>query len=204
MSARRGEYEGLVRRAEEEFRREEGGVDRRTSEVSALGDASVNNAVLETIERDIHRTFPKHYLFHNFEEEEEEEVGNGSVDESERDDSDEDDDDSSHDVEVEGMTEENRREKKKLFDDMIVKSLSLTGCGGLDDVDHLELSGMDGNLDKIEELKSNGDAKKMGPAQGLLPVESQGAGQAQLRRVLRAYSVYDAEVGYCQGMVGGL
>jgi hypothetical protein len=31
-------------------------------------------------------------------------------------------------------------------------------------------------------------------------VVTQQGGQASLRRVLRAYSAYDAEVGYCQGM----
>ncbi|EED89192.1 RabGAP, partial [Thalassiosira pseudonana CCMP1335] len=42
MAERVGDYENLVKKAEED-----------------------SGVVLETIERDIHRTFPRHYLFHN-------------------------------------------------------------------------------------------------------------------------------------------
>ena len=220
MSQRMGEYEGLVRRAEEEFERwrchvehgEEGSggsgdkFQRRESEVSALGDASVSNAVLETIDRDIHRTFPKHYLFHNGldnndDEEEEEDGGDGSAltgsveDPEDMGDSDDEDDGDAdeHEIAQNEMTDENKMEKKKLFDDMIGRSLSLTGCGSLNNVSHPE-------KEKGEKTpSSSASTAEASSASG--STEGHGAGQAALRRILRAYSVYDSEVGYCQGKV---
>ncbi|KAL7489795.1 hypothetical protein ACHAW6_015512 [Cyclotella cf. meneghiniana] len=225
MAERGGEYQGLVKRAEDEFERWRVGVDeqtphqndvhRRISEVSALGDASVSSVVLETIDRDIHRTFPRHYLFHNGLEEEEElhkrnvlgvaDGGAGScVEDSEDVDfSDEDDDhDYDHDggISVDHMTDENKQEKKKLFNDMIGRSLSFTGCGELRD-----------NIPSIQmnEGATNGKAEKslkssITEGQSIISGHSAsteaGHGQAALRRILRAYSVYDRKVGYCQGM----
>lgn len=206
MAQREGEYEGLVRRADEEFERwrchvdngeENDKMQRRDSEVSALGDASVSNAVLETIDRDIHRTFPKHYLFHNGLDEEDDggdgSVLTGSVDDSEDvgDSDDEDDEDADeHELVPNEMTDENKMEKKKMFDDMIGRSLSLTGCGRLDDVSQSEKK----MGDKSSSVASTAEASSASSTEG------HGAGQAALRRILRAYSVYDSEVGYCQGM----
>ncbi|KAL3799554.1 hypothetical protein HJC23_008681 [Cyclotella cryptica] len=236
MAERGGEYEGLVRRAEEEFERwrvgvegqapredekEEDDVRRRVSEVSALGDASVSSVVLETIERDIHRTFPRHYLFHNgLEDEEEEELrkrngggvegggaGGSCVEDSEDVDySDEDDDDHDYDhdggLSVDQMTDENKLEKKKLFNDMIGQSLSFSGCGALHNVD-TNMASL-----KLEEGTTNGKAEKSlkssitegSIVSGHSTSIEAGLGQAALRRILRAYSVYDRQVGYCQGM----
>jgi hypothetical protein len=203
MAQRRGEYEGLVKRAEEEFERwrvnmddDNGKMERRQSDVSALGDTSVSNAVLETIDRDIHRTFPKHYLFANdgIEDDDGGSTGFGSIEDQEDvGDSDEEDDEECEDsiARENGMTDENRLEKKKLFDDMIGRSLSLTGCGGLHNVG----SGEDGKSnDNAEKSVKSSSATEQSSTSGHSSVaEGHGAGQAALRRILRAYSVYDSE-----------
>jgi hypothetical protein len=205
MAQRRGEYEGLVKRAEEEFERwrvnmedDTSKMERRQSDVSALGDASVSNAVLETIDRDIHRTFPKHYLFANdgLEEDDGGSTGYGSVEDQEdmnNGDSDEEDDGEDEDsiVEGNGMTDENKLEKKKLFDDMIGRSLSLTGCGGLHNVRSGENGKIDDNTEKSVKSSSATDQSTTSGNSG--SAEGHGAGQAALRRILRAYSVYDSE-----------
>jgi hypothetical protein len=87
-------------------------------------------ATQETIERDIHRTYPRHSMFHE--------------------DSDEDD---------------------------------ILGILDDDDVSNM-IAELEGDL--ATDQKSS-----LALAEG---------GQASLRRVLRAYSFYDREVGYCQGM----
>ena len=46
----------------------------------------------------------------------------------------------------------------------------------------------------------NNEVKKKGKAQTCETIVEQKGGQAALRRVLCAYSYYDREVGYCQGM----
>jgi hypothetical protein len=86
----------------------------------------------ETIERDIHRTYPRHSMFHE--------------------DSDEDD------------------------------SLGFMNDSDISDI----IAELEGGDFVADEKKS-----KLAVAEG---------GQASLRRVLRAYSFYDREVGYCQGM----
>jgi len=210
MAQRHGEYEGLVKRAEEEFERwrvnmddDNGKMERRQSDVSALGDTSVSNAVLETIDRDIHRTFPKHYLFANdgVEDDDGGSAGLGSIEDQEDvGDSDEEDHEECEDsiARENGITDENRLEKKKLFDDMIGRSLSLTGCGGLHNVGSGEDRKSNDNAEKS--IKSSSATEQSSTSGHSSVAEGHGAGQAALRRILRAYSVYDSEVGYCQGM----
>jgi hypothetical protein len=92
----------------------------------------------ETIERDIHRTFPRHSMFHDFDTDQE--------------------------------------ESKK----------GICGTSGISDMIH--------ELDFGRDLNDRGrdlNAQKVINAKG---------GQASLRRVLKAYSLYDEEIGYCQGM----
>jgi hypothetical protein len=52
--------------------------------------------------------------------------------------------------------------------------------------------------DMIAELEQDLNGKPKAPRKTSLAVAE--GGQASLRRVLRAYSCYDREVGYCQGM----
>lgn len=203
MAQRQGEYEGLVKRAEEEFERwrtnvedDTGKMERRQSDVSALGDASVSNVVLETIDRDIHRTFPKHYMFasNGLEEDDGGSTGYGSVEEPVEMDHDSDEDDDGDDGEngalENEMTDENKMEKKKLFDDMIGRSLSLTGCGGLHNVGSGDNGKSNENADKSVKSSSTDQSTTSGHSGS---AEGHGAGQAALRRILRAYSVYDSE-----------
>ena len=97
----------------------------------------------ETIERDIHRTYPRHSLFH---------------DENESDDDDDDD-----------------RMLQNLDDDNVRQIIA-------------ELEGQ-------EEQKTQSYEEKRWNI-----LNSATGGQASLRRVLKAYSVRDQDVGYCQGM----
>jgi hypothetical protein len=105
-------------------------------------------AIHDTIERDIHRTYPRHNLFF---------------------------DDSNHGDSSTAGSE----------DDQVLSLL----CDG-------QVSSL------IQEFEKN-DRRKSEPAARTPPknelMDAQG-GQAALRRVLRAYSLYDREVGYCQGM----
>lgn len=94
----------------------------------------------ETIERDIHRTYPRHDLFHeDVESSDEEEGEKGLLD--------------------------------ALNDDQVGSILK--------------------QLDKMHHHHPDEVPKNFQDATG---------GQAALRRVLRAYSVHDRDVGYCQGM----
>jgi len=104
--------------------------------------------IQDTIERDIHRTYPRHHLFY-----------------------------------------ENIKDKE-----ILEESTDPLLDGSCDP----ELAAL------ILNLESDIYTTKSGGSQ-LLPTNSSGVsqtpgGQAALRRVLRAYSYYDREVGYCQGM----
>lgn len=123
-----------------------GDIDPKNKNQNMISTRLVNSTSFretqETIERDIHRTYPRHSMFHDY-------------------DSDGEDDDADQlkslsDDDVEGLIEElDQHQKKK--------------------VHH-----------RPDKYKGNAAT-----AEG---------GQASLRRVLRAYSVYDRDVGYCQGM----
>jgi len=108
----------------------------------ALQSAKSFRAVQDTIDRDIHRTFPRHNMFH------EEDL---------------------YDSESEG--------------DLLVAvpNEEVSGCiEQLDTYDSLDF-----------DIQHNGSVDENNHS---------GGGQAALRRVLRAYSMHDVEVGYCQGM----
>jgi hypothetical protein len=114
--------------------------------------------------------------------------GGGSVEDSsegmDRDSDDEEEEEEEgdpEDVRME-MTDENKMEKKKLFDDMIGRSLSFENGKNRE------------NNDKVVGSKSGGDGVSITSGHSGSAEGNQGAGQAALRRVLRAYSVYDSEV----------
>lgn len=105
--------------------------------------------VQDIIERDIHRTFPRHNLFY--------------------DDAEEKDDDA-----------------------IVTAASSLLGMGTI--MCDPELASLILNLESDIKISSSGATlKPLSPREGP-------QGQAALRRVLRAYSYYDREVSYCQGM----
>lgn len=134
----RGVYAKLVRKV----------VSPRRSEVS--DDPKTFRSIQETIERDIHRTFPRHSMFY------------------ERD----------HDEDTSDAYNEGKTADQAL-------------CGTAD------ISGM------IRELElAHSKSSVMSRGEELPPehVLQDRGGQASLRRVLKAYSSYDVEIGYCQGM----
>lgn len=110
--------------------------------------------IQDTIERDIHRTFPKHSLFY-----EAERALEGSI-------------------ELKCESDEVINNSTFCDPDLASMILNLES-----DIKHTRSGG-------LKELVSNA-TDTMNPVPG---------GQAALRRVLRAYSYYDRDVGYCQGM----
>lgn len=128
-----GRYDDLIHQATE--------IKERLPPSQAVLQTQSFKVTQETIERDIHRTYPRHSMFHE--------------------DSEDDEDD---------------------------------GCGGgiLGVLSDNDVS------DMIAELEGSLTGKP--PATRKTSVAMAEGGQASLRRVLRAYSCYDREVGYCQGM----
>lgn len=123
-----GVYDDLVHQATERAE--------RLPPSQALLQTKSFKATQETIERDIHRTYPRHSMFHEDSEDDEDAI-------------------------------------LALFND--------------DEVS-----------DMIAELEGDLNGKPLSPRKTSLALAE--GGQASLRRVLRAYSCYDREVGYCQGM----
>ena len=258
MSEREGEYEEMVARADEkEMERQ----NKRASMDTASGSMDGGGtSVLETIERDIHRTFPRHYLFHNGLNDDEDDDDNNPChgkneeleDEEgielglESDDDDDEDTDGNTDTDVyddlkedeNTSSEENAvtaEAKKQLFNDMIgISNAQMTAqmaklmvgvqhgisCGGLNSVEGGTLleaalkdddKGNDDNMKKSSsehtssEYISSDEGNKSGSDTFNASSSNSssgggnggGHGQAALRRVLRAYSVYDGEVGEC-------
>ena len=228
-----------------------GGEDARSA---VSGITTIDVSVLETIERDIHRTFPRHYLFHNgFEDNEGKDSGKGGeadeggeeievceggdvgetdVDLDSEEEDDDDDDDEVNYAELSGPQGSVAaiEAKKQLFNDMIGRSnaqmtaqmtklMQGMSCGGLHTIEDEPAAKNKPKKNDIERSKTvlEGDA---GGRESNATTSSQssirrggggksfaggglgeaGQGQAALRRVLRAYSMYDGEVGYCQGM----
>ena len=124
IKAHSGKYDELVNSASaryENLQTDNGNSNNKSSDSSNF-DMGTIKAAMETIDRDIHRTYPKHFLF----------------------------------------------------------------CGGNKD-DEKDDSTLD-DIDESSVTKNQPEAFGMGH------------GQSSLRRVLRAYSMYDTDVGYCQGM----
>ena len=105
---------------------------------SPLSHSKSFRVTQDTIERDIHRTYPRHSLFH------------------------EDND-----------TDEDETILNSLNDEEVSSIIA-------------ELEGREKQASPVKKAR--------------VSLESATGGQASLRRVLKAYSVYDREVGYCQGM----
>ena len=124
IKAHSGKYDELVNSASARYEnlQTDNGNSNNTSSDSSNFDMGTIKAAMETIDRDIHRTYPKHFLF----------------------------------------------------------------CGGNKD-DKKDDSSLD-DIDESSVTKNQPEAFGMGH------------GQSSLRRVLRAYSMYDTYVGYCQGM----
>jgi hypothetical protein len=249
MSRYPRKYDALVQKAEKEYRKHH--EDQEIATVS-LGNMCCNamnggsyvtapappaaekiqasncnnrlGTVLDTIERDIHRTFPKHYLFHSgFDETKDDDIGNGIEVDSDNIASDDDDDEgdvikerysstTNDDIEIDENTGLDPtfdvEAKKKMFNESMNTLMTNIGCGALDNVasNVNENAGAESNETQSTDCPG-GSAKDDGKpvtmnSQHPPSVEGKGLGHGQnsLRRVLRAYSMYDTEVGYCQGM----
>ncbi|KAL3781981.1 hypothetical protein ACHAW5_006071 [Stephanodiscus triporus] len=149
IKAHPGKYEELVNRANAGRQMSHNNESVDGSTLGSKAGTGTKGSVLETIDRDLHRTFPKHYLFLS---------GN------------EDKDDGHGSAETESLGDvENIFDELELDDEVNTKG----STGGKSQSQKSLLVGME---------------------------QGQGQGQGSLRRVLRAYSMYDTDVGYCQGM----
>lgn len=157
--------------------------------------------IQETIERDIHRTFPRHTLFYDEDchkddlppspKEEEKE--------SQQENRQQEDDDESH-QDLGGLCNEDLTNLMKELD---------VGASPFEDKkkkdsENLKKDGEsdNSNSDNNKDSKSNNNLQGKKRRESVTcetMLEAKG-GQAALRRVLCAYSYYDREVGYCQGM----
>jgi len=240
MQERAGEYDMLVSRAEAEHRMLTDGDFAGQDLSGTFSGVTTHKAVsvLDTIERDIHRTFPKHYLFHKVhpdDEAPEEEPGaanapapaaqsdgagdgaggpapperRGSVDpdgeyDSDCDDEKEEDCDGSAssmgpeplNVDVmRDIAEKRERFSKSIAEAKASRRSILDSEASLTSNHSIDLLGEEDEAD-VTPPKEFEESRRS----TLSETPGMGHGQAALRRVLFAYSMYDSEVGYCQGM----
>ena len=237
MQERAGEYDMLVSRAEAEYRMLHDGDFAGQDLSGTFSGATTHKAVnvLDTIERDIHRTFPKHYLFHKVHPDDEvpkkepkaadapapaaqDGAGDdapvpperqGSVDPDGEYDSDCDDE---KDCDVSGRSASSPEplnadvvkdiaEKRERFSKSIAEAKGsrrsiLDSEASLTSNHSIDLLGEEDEADVTKPTKDFEESRRS----TLSETPGMGHGQAALRRVLFAYSMYDSEVGYCQGM----
>lgn len=192
-SSTKGIYKALLRQCEEDNQNAldhmppEGPNQSKSQGLSLMVRSNSFQNIQETIERDIHRTFPRHSLFYDEENHKDDLPPAAAPAKKQPEPIKEEDEDSDH-----------------------------GGLGGLcnEDLSTLmrEMDMVGGGNGKEEEKKKKKAAEaakaKAAPERPPVPrqkstcetmVQAEG-GQAALRRVLCAYSYYDREVGYCQGM----
>jgi hypothetical protein len=154
------------------------------------------HTVLEQIERDICRTFPNHYLFQTVREEEEEEEKVGTKGDI--------------DIEPSNSAESGAGGNNAVADEIkrelnsMVEKMNCGPSTTLTNVDGISVAKIGGGMDNNNTLAEAKAADVVDSNSTITPSSSRlserGDGQGALRRVLRAYSQYDSEVGYCQGM----
>ena len=174
---------------------------------------SVDNSVMrETIERDLQRTFPRHNMFYDQESDSsDDEYSDGSYDKLSSFDSGGSKDSEEHAYNCIGTTsiETDSGQEVEVLADIEAETNADISCFG-DGADDNCLSKVAGNcppsiftetkevaFEPIQQPEPKTRKKKQ---KRVVDICSADGGQAKLRRVLRAYSYYDQEVGYCQGM----
>jgi Rab-GTPase-TBC domain len=196
-SSTRGVYKALLQQCEDDNRMTSEMPPEGPNQSTARGptimmrSSSFQN-IQETIERDIHRTFPRHSLFYDEENHKDDLPPPNPPAKEEK--SDDDDDDSQQGLGAlcnEDLT-------------TLMRELDVTGSHFEEKKKGGGLQGGSNHNDKssAKNKKDGAPAKKDAARVSVTcetVVEAQG-GQAALRRVLCAYSYYDREVGYCQGM----
>ncbi|KAL7498014.1 hypothetical protein ACHAWT_008522 [Skeletonema menzelii] len=146
------------------------------------------HVVLEQIERDICRTFPNHYLFQTVRDEEKEKDTEGKAGNDEIEPS------NSLDTSEGGnsVADDIRRELN-----FMVEKMNGGTSATLTDVNGISVAKIDGGKDNDDAADFDSNSTT---TPSLSMISERGHGQGALRRILRAYSQYDNEVGYCQGM----
>ena len=212
---------------------------------SVAKEAKIFKNIQDTIERDIHRTYPRHHLFYESETSEHDdhdddgEITSSLFEQSESEAGDFDDDGEHKGGDhVPPFLSKNPALRRShspsemggrrplghpsINDEDDVSGNRSPGFCGNDEISEMirELEGVVGSpspppnqsnsFDFSDKFKSN-DQKKNSLPKGFSSaapsaevvaerIATDTGGQASLRRVLKAYSVYDREVGYCQGM----
>ena len=209
IKAHPGIYDELVDKATVEYEKLH---NHDSAHFSLDSGMETMGTVLETIDRDINRTFPKHYLFQSRNEDNDDDHGRAATESNcdhENVDSEEEEDGEDHDTQSTGLDESLEVEsKRRMFDESIKAFMpsmsSLNSKIRLKILDE-EMDDDDKSLDILGEEKGDDEVNTKGGkslSQNSLSGEALGIGQGQdsLRRILRAYSMYDTDVGYCQGM----
>ena len=211
IKARPGKYDELVEQATVEYEKLHNHDSAHFSLNSGVEEKI--GPVMETIDRDLNRTFPKHCLFQSRNEDKDDAGHCSTAAESvcnlENVDSEEEEDGEDYDTQSTGLDESLEVEsKRRMFDESIKAFMpsmsSLNSKIRLKILDE-EMDDDDKSLDILGEEKGDDEVNTKGGkslSQNSLSGEALGIGQGQdsLRRILRAYSMYDTDVGYCQGM----
>ena len=210
IKARPGKYDELVEKATVEYEKLH---NHDSAHFSLDSGMETMGTVLETIDRDINRTFPKHYLFQSRNEDNDDDHGRAATESNcdhENVDSEEEEDGEDHDTQSTGLDESLEVEsKRRMFDEAnanlkdlrssINSEQSLDGSAEENDqesVNSVDIFDREEDDDEVNTKGGNSQSRNAlsGEALGI------GQGQDSLRRILRAYSMYDTDVGYCQGM----
>ena len=210
IKAHPGIYDELVDKATVEYEKLH---NHDSAHFSLDSGMETMGTVLETIDRDINRTFPKHYLFQSRNEDNDDDHGRAATESNcdhENVDSEEEEDGEDHDTQSTGLDESLEVEsKRRMFDEAnanlkdlrssINSEQSLDGSAEENDqesVNSVDIFDREEDDDEVNTKGGNSQSRNAlsGEALGI------GQGQDSLRRILRAYSMYDTDVGYCQGM----